>query len=119
MLYVFWSSVMFSSVFGVFLTCLQFIIPFLILVFCYGKIVWMLTRRIDSSLESSGNQTDKFELARTNTIKTFLLVGVGFIICWSSNSVFYLLHNLRYEVNFNGTFTHFAVAMIQLILLYI
>ena len=80
-----WPSVLFSSIAGVFFICIQFIIPFLILAFCYGRIVWVLTRRINrNSLKDKTSiqipQDDKFQLARTNTIKTFLLVGVCFII---------------------------------------
>ena len=49
----------------------QFIIPCIILVYCYGRIVWILTRRIDTNLQENGLQTEKFLLAKKNTIKTF------------------------------------------------
>ena len=109
MLYAFWPSLLFSSIFGVILTFLQFIIPFLILMFCYAKIIWMLSRRINSNSESGGNQSVKFELARTNTIKIFLLIGIDSIICWSGNSIFYLMYNLGYHADFSSNFAHFTV----------
>ena len=56
-------------------------------------------------------QKDKFQLARRNTIKTLLIVGCGFIICWTQNQVLYLLHNLGYPVDFNGTYFQYTVLM--------
>ena len=52
---------------------------------------------------------DKFQLARRNTIKTLLIVGCGFIICWTQNQVLYLLHNLGYPVDFNSTYFQYTV----------
>ena len=74
-----WPSRLFSSAWGVFVIFIQFIGPLIILVYCYGRIVWVLTRRIDSSLDNSeGNNSSNnlkinntFLLARANTIKTF------------------------------------------------
>ena len=56
-------------------------------------------------------QKDKFQLARRNTIKTLLIVGCGFIICWTQNQVLYLLYNLGYPVDFNGTYFQYTVLM--------
>ena len=85
--------------------------------------MWILTRRLDSNLENDGgtpslNNTqtsrskDKFQLARTNTLKTFLLVGVCFVICWINNQVYYLMHNLGFEADWNSTYFHFTVLMV-------
>ena len=96
--------------------------------YCYGRIVWVLTRRIDSKLDkmeispqrnSSDNKMqtvirDKFQLARQNTIKTFLLVGLCFIICWSNDQIFFLMFNLGYDVDFNGIYYKFGVLMVFL-----
>ena len=114
MVYEFWPSVLFSSIFGMVLITLQFILPVIILVYCYGRIVWILTRRIDSNLQTSDKQTDKFMLARKNTIKTFLLVGLFFIICWSNNEVYYLMYNLGYNADWNGNYFQFTVLMVFL-----
>ena len=54
----------------------------------------------------------KFQLARTNTIKTFLMVGISFIICWSSNQIYYLMYNLGYEINLDVTFHQFSILMV-------
>ena len=88
--------------------------------YCYGRIVWVLTRRIDSKLEANSdnkmqtNVRDKFQLARQNTIKTFLLVGLCFIICWSNDQILFLMFNLGYDVDFNGIYYKFGVLMVFL-----
>ena len=119
MVYAFWPSVLLSSIFGVILIIIEFVIPLIILVYCYGRIVWILTRRITSNSQNGDGQiqsthSDKFQLARTNTIKTFLLVGICFIICWSNNSVYYLMYNLGYDADWNGNYFQFTVFMVFL-----
>ena len=112
---------------------IQFFIPFIVLIICYGKIVWVLTRRINtdwikpqSTVDISNNvigpietksvdpAKDKSQLARRNTIKTLLIVGLCFIICWSQNQVIYFMHNCGNEVNFNTTYFQFTVVMVFL-----
>ena len=98
---LFKASVLFRYL-GSISTFIYYFLPIIILSYCYGRIVWMLTRRIDSNLGNTGSQTDTFQMARTNTIKTFLWVTLFFVICWSGNQVFYLMANLGYSLNFNG-----------------
>ena len=105
---------------------------------CYGKIVWVLTRRIkndimkpQSDINNSKNASnsvdndkimsqimdsgkDRFQLAKRNTIKTLLIVGLCFIICWSQNQVRYLMFNCRYELDFNSTYHQFTILMVFL-----
>ena len=112
----FWPSPLFKSVFGICLVQLEFTAPLLILVYCYGRIFWVLTRRIDSNMnttESNANsyQSVKFQIARTNTIKTFLLISICFVICWISNQVYYLMYNLGYNADLEDTFYKFATLM--------
>ena len=111
-MYEFWPNALANSAFGVCVIFVLFIIPLIVLMYCYGRILWVLTRRIDSDLENSTN--DKFQLARTNTIKTFLMVGICFIMCWSNNQIYFLMHNLGYEINWNGTYYLFTVLMVFL-----
>ena len=113
-LYDFFPGV-FYSVFAIFIQFLIFILPLIILVYCYGRIVWVLHSRIgNNTSESQSNLSDKFQLARKNTIKTFLLVGLCFIICWSQNQVYYLIFNLGYQVDWNSTYYKYTILMIFL-----
>ena len=102
---------------GVLLVSIQFFVPFLILVYCYGRIVWILTRRIGSNIGDINvldNVQSKFQTARTNTIKTFLLVGICFIICWSNNQMYFLMYTLGYDADWNSIYYHFTILMIFL-----
>ena len=100
---------------GVILVCVQFLIPFLILVYCYGRILWTLTRRISTySHHVQAHTKDTFNLARTNTIKTFVLVAICFVICWSNNQVYFLMYTFSYPVNFAGIYYRFTVLMVFL-----
>ena len=109
LLYTIWPNPFSKNAYGVFVFCITFLVPLIILIFCYVKIVWILTRRIDSNL--SGVKNDKFELARANTIKTLLIVALCFVICWSSNQIYYLMYNLGFNVNWNSPFYKSTVVM--------
>ena len=79
--YDIWPGV-FYSIFGVVIQFILFILPLTILIYCYGRILWVLHSRISiNTTQPQSNQGEKFELARKNTIKTFLLVGLCFIVC--------------------------------------
>ena len=113
-LYDFFPGV-FYSVFAIFIQFLIFLLPLIIIVYCYGRIVWVLYHRINTNTtESQSNLGDKFLLARKNTIKTFLLVGLCFIIYWIQNQVYYLIFNLGYEVNWNSPYYQYTILMIFL-----
>ena len=107
----FWPSVLFSSIFGVFLFIIEFIGPLIILIYCYARIVWVLTRGIDSKLETISTRADTFQLARKNTLKTFFMISICFVICWSCEQGFYFMFNIGYNVDFNGTFYHVSILM--------
>ena len=113
---------------------IQFFIPVLVLIVCYGQIIWVLTRRINTDLmknksaESNSDNVsednartttkavdtskEKFQLARRNTIKTLLIVGLCFIICWSQNQIIYFMYNCGYNVKFNSVYFDFTILMV-------
>ena len=120
--WAFWPSKLFNRALGVFIIFIQFILPLIILMYCYGRIIWVLTRRIDSNIMAIEKGTnpenkiedqirDKFQFARTNTIKTFLWVGLFLIICWSNDQISYLMYNLGYDIDFNSTHWKFSTLM--------
>ena len=109
--YHFWPTPLFKSIWGVVNITYSFFIPLLIMVYCYGRIAWVLNKRIDSKLSSSG-PNDMFHVARTNTIKTFLTVALCFVICWSCNHIYYLMFNIGYEADFNSTYFNFTIIMV-------
>ena len=90
---------------------IEFIGPLIILIYCYGSIVYILTRRMDSNFNTAVPQTDTFQMARKNTIKAFALISVCFVVCWSCNQILYLMYNFGFEVNWNGFVNKFGVIM--------
>ena len=109
----FWPTLLSKSIWGVYVIIVSFFIPIIIRIYCYGRIPWVLTRRIDSKLGSSASNYT-FHVARTNTIKTFVTVGLCFVICWSNNQIYYLMYNLGYNVDWNSTYYNATVYMVFL-----
>ena len=89
----------------------EFFIPLLIMTCCYGRIIQVLSKRTGKKFHSTDNQTDQFQRAKINTIKTFLIMSICFVICWSNNQVLYLLCNLGYTVDWHGDYYKFTVIM--------
>ena len=108
----FWPSDQLNNIIGTIVVVTQFLLPLLILLYCYGRILQVLTKRIDSKFNNGGAQSDTFQLARTNTIKTLLIVALCFVICWSNNQVYYLMFHLGYDLDWNGTYYKFTVLMV-------
>ena len=116
-----WPTRLLSSIWGVLMIGIQFIGPVIILVYCQGRIAWTLTRRIDSDFgtENSASEVEnkiskKFQKARNNMIKTVLLVGICFIICWVNDEVYLLMYFLDYDVDWNGLYYKFCISMVYL-----
>ena len=115
MVYDVWPGVWYN-VFGLLVQLFAlFVLPLLILIFCYGRIIWVLHSRITTrKTDSQSNQNDKFELARKNTINTFLLVALCFFLCWSQNQVYYFMYNLGYKADWDSTYYKNTVIMVFL-----
>ena len=134
----FWPSDKVRTYFGLGLMTVQIFIPLIILTICYGKILWVLTRRINTDLietkytvdksqdcidqaicdktltQATDPGKDKFQLARKYTVKTLLIVSCCFIICWSQNEIMYFLYNCGYDINFNTTCFQFTILLVFL-----
>ena len=114
---------------------IQFFGPVMVLII--GKIVWVLTKRINSdpvqnisAMDTSDNvcgstteaktpnqltdtAKEKFQLATRNTIKTLLIVACFFFICWSQNQIIYM-YTCGYDMDFNSTYYQFTMLMVFL-----
>ena len=128
-----WPSDVARTAAGMSIMFIEFLIPFTVLIFCYCKIIWVLTRRINTDLMQDITKTDHsgteisgrvksakdtgkdlFQLARKNTIKTLLIIGFCFIVCWSQNQVSYFMYNFGFYVDFNSTYFQFGILMVFL-----
>ena len=107
-------SPMFQSVFGVSLIVVEFIVPLVILIYCYGRMLWIIRARIGSKMGSQDALTAKFELAKSNVIKTLFLVAFWFFICYVGSEMFDLFFYLGFEIDWNGSYFKFVVSMLFL-----
>ena len=106
-------SPMFQSVYRVCIVTVEFLWPLAILVYCYGRILWVIRTRIDSKL-GNNVQIAKFELVRNNVIKTLFFVAFSFVICYMGNELFALFFYLGFEVDWNGGYYQFVVSVLFL-----
>lgn len=50
--------------------------------------------------------------AQRNLTKTLVLVVVGFVVCWSPNQCYYLLHNLGLPLTMGGPIYELTTALV-------
>ena len=105
---------MIQSVIIIFVIFVEFLVPLVILVYCYGRILWVIRARIGSKMGSEDAHTVKFELARNNVIRTLFIVSFFFVICFLGSEVHYILYGLGFEVKWSGEGYKFTVCMLFL-----
>ena len=117
-----------SQIVGIYVVIVVVFLPVSILIFVYGRIAWVLSRKATKDILADkidvGEGNDKvvnastdlrkknYQLATRNTIKTLVLVAVCFVICWTGNQVWFLLYNIGYEVAFDSEVYQFFVLMV-------
>ncbi len=117
-----WPNETWHLVMGIFYAFVLFFIPLTVIAVCYGCVLYMLSKRINTNIggesnsqhQNGRNQNNTFELARKNTIVTLFIVACFFIICWSQNQVIFLMYNLGYDLDWNSSYYHFTVLMTNL-----
>ena len=93
---------------------IEFIVPLMILAYCYARILSIIRARIGSKMGSEDAQTAKFELARNNVIKTLFIVVFFFFMCSLGIEVLFLFYSLGFEVDWNSGYYKFTVIMLFL-----
>lgn len=93
---------------------MDFFFPLLVVTYCYGSIICMLSRRINNKQLSSGSEVknpsaDKFQQAKRNTLITLAIVAICFVLCWSQVELLYLMYNVGYSVDFHGFYFNFSL----------
>ena len=91
---------------------IEFIVPLLILVYSYGRILWIIRARISSKMGTDDAQTAKFEVARNNVVKTLFIVVFFFFICSLGIEVLFLFYSLGFEVDWNSGYYKFTTIML-------
>lgn len=118
--YSIYPSTLIQSVVGVITVVVQYLFPLALLAFYYLQMWRVLRVKVSpGSNEGQANgqaqvktKPDSMARARTNIIKTLVLVAVSFIVCWTWNQIYYLSYNLGYDADFTCTFYHFTVVMV-------
>ena len=100
---------------GVGMFLFQFVMPVLIILFCYVKIGLFLKRMPQVGSSENPEKAKKAAKARMNVIKTLAIVCFIFFACWIWNSVLFFLFSLGVViVDFNGVFYHFTVTAVNI-----
>ncbi|ELT87477.1 hypothetical protein CAPTEDRAFT_113077 [Capitella teleta] len=111
-LYYKWPSVETQQGQGIFTIVFQFFIPLIVLIVCYSRMALILKGKIQPTDDANNKASKNMARARRNVIKTLILVGVSFVLCWIWNQILFVLFNLGFPVNFNGNFYHFTVVAV-------
>ncbi len=101
-----------NQLMGSIYSVLQFFLPLIIIIFCYGTILWKLSNR--TNLSNKNQQVDTYQRARRNVTTTFCIVAFFFVVCWVQQQTLYLMFLLGYPVDFRGFYWNFAVEMVFL-----
>ena len=130
-IYTRWPSPLSQKLFGLITILIQFLIPLVIMVYCYSYIAVTLHRKIKvdaqsgapgqaweqdsrSSSMAPSQFGDKWHRGRRNTIRTLTIVAACFVACWSWNQILFLLNHLGHQADFTSNFYHFTVIAVFL-----
>ncbi|KAK2140455.1 hypothetical protein LSH36_1348g00028 [Paralvinella palmiformis] len=118
-LYSFWPDSLTQNAIGVLTITIQFIVPIILLIIFYARMIVVLRMRIRpppvaaGGAGASGEGGPTMARARRNVIKTLGIVAFCFVFCWIWNQIYFLLFNLGYgRIDFLGVFYHFTVVMV-------
>ena len=116
----FWPSEIVQKAIGVATIVVCFIIPLLIMIFCYAKMIIVLKSRItnvvvEPETSSQTRQKDQTMVRATkNVFKTLIIVTVCFTLCWTPNQILFLNYNLGYKLDFTAWYYHLTVFLVYL-----
>ena len=113
----FWPNPQFQQSFGILVTFLDFIFPITVLAYCYTRILWILKKRLDRKQDGNPRISTvpiKLEKAKTNVIKTVLIVVSFFFLCFIYAVIFYLMYIFGYDIDWNGFHYKLSVALLFL-----
>ncbi len=100
-------------VLGIFNLLITFPIPTVIMVCCYIKMAAVLKNQGKVSPSHSSHvekqRQDKMNKARINILVTMTIMGLCFVCCWASSSIYYFLYTLGYPFQRDTAFYQFTV----------
>jgi len=77
---------------------LFFLVPLVIFVYCYGRMVVVMRRQmrvmaghgVEAPAQASASQAQSKRI-KWNIIKTMIIVSVAFVVCWFPNNIYFVL----------------------------
>ena len=97
---------------GAMLFIVQYFVPIVCFVFCYGHIFVCLRSRVASATHQTLNAADVQKARwRRNVLKTLVTVVLCYIACNSCNQFTFLAYNFGVNVSFRSYFYHFSVIL--------
>ena len=104
------ASATWQKVYGVFIFFVLYLIPIIVFITCYSRIVKHLRIRVIPQEQSSGNEATNWKArTRRKVIKMLVIVVVCYVLCNSWSHCTFLAFNFGYPVDFNSGFYNFTV----------
>ncbi len=109
-----WPSHGSITVAAIFDFLIPFILPVIIMVYCYSKMALTLKSRVVPSdtehmSQSERRRKEKMVRVRSNILKTLAVVCFSFVLCWAGNQVWFFLFGLGYSLDFSSPFYTLSV----------
>ncbi|XP_033105460.1 histamine H2 receptor-like [Anneissia japonica] len=103
-----WPSVGYQKAYSLMCGMYILVAPVSVMLFVYFNIFRALRERVgDGSSAVSENSAAR----RLNIIKTMVIVGVTYVICWAPTEICFIYFTLGGEFDFNGSIYYITVAM--------
>ena len=101
---------------SVIVSIVYFFFPFLFILSLYLSIFLHLRKMASQNHLSEGqsNQMNTMDRAKTNILKTLVLLSSCFFLCWGWNVTLFLLFTLGVPLSFDTPFYNFSVFMINI-----
>lgn len=99
-----------SDVTGYLMIAFEYLLPVAVFTLSYSKIAWVLMeqRRVGPASTAVKPSRGKLHGGRS-IIKIMLMVNFCFLLCWTTNEVYYIHYLTGYRVNFSHPLYHFSI----------
>ncbi len=91
-----------------------YVLPIAFMVYSYTKIFLSFRAKVGDNLVTDVSQGDqqrtrKVMRMKTNVLKTFMLVAICYVLCWTWDKVLFLLFTMGYEVQLSSTLSNIGI----------
>ena len=101
--------------YGIISVLYEFLIPAILMSGMYIRMVHKLRSRRLPSMKASGQQTpSNLSRAQKNLTKTFIIVIIVYIGCWTINQFNWLMFNLGWNLKLNSDFNFLSIILVYI-----